>query len=115
MAEERARRKLSAILSADVKGYSRLMSKDEEATVKALKQHRNAIARLVNEHRGRVVDSPGDNALAEFGSVVDATICAVEIQKTLKDKNATLPDDRKMSFRSRCRCTRGTGVACQTT
>jgi adenylate cyclase len=99
MTEERAKRKMSAILSADVKGYSRLMSQDEEGTVRALKQHRDAIARLVSEHRGRVVDSPGDNVLAEFASVVDATRCAVEIQKTLKDKNAALPDDRKMSFR----------------
>jgi adenylate cyclase len=99
MTEERAKRKMSAILSADVKGYSRLMSQDEEGTVKALKQHRDAIARLVSEHRGRVVDSPGDNVLAEFASVVDATRCAVEIQKTLKDKNAALPEDRQMSFR----------------
>jgi adenylate cyclase len=99
MAEERAKRKMSAILSADVKGYSRLMSQDEEGTVKTLKDYRETVAGLVSEHRGRVVDSPGDNILAEFGSVVDATRCAVEIQKTLKGKNEALPDDRKMSFR----------------
>jgi adenylate cyclase len=58
MAEERAKRKLSAILSADVKGYSRLMSHDEESTVKTLKEHRETIARLVSENRGRVVESP---------------------------------------------------------
>jgi adenylate cyclase len=99
MTEERAKRKMSAILSADVKGYSRLMSQDEEGTVKALKQYRETVAGFVSEHRGRVVDSPGDNILAEFGSVVDATRCAVEIQKTLKGKNEALPDDRKMEFR----------------
>jgi adenylate cyclase len=99
MTEERAKRKMSAILSADVKGYSRLMSQDEESTFRTLSQHRDAIARLVSEHRGRVVDSPGDNILAEFESVVDATRCAVEIQKTLKDKNAELPENRKMEFR----------------
>jgi len=77
MNTERAKRKLTAILSADVKGYSRLMSRDEEATVKTLKQHRGTISGLVSEHRGRVVDSPGDNILAEFGSVVNAVKCAV--------------------------------------
>jgi class 3 adenylate cyclase len=65
MLEERPRRKLSAIPSADVKGYSRLMSQDEETTVKTLKQHRITISRLVTELRGRVVDSPGDNILAQ--------------------------------------------------
>jgi adenylate cyclase len=99
MTEERAKRKISAILNADVKGYSRLMSQDEEATVETLKQHRLTISGLVSDHRGRVVDSPGDNILAEFASVVDATRCAVEIQKTLKGKNEALPDDRKMEFR----------------
>jgi len=64
------------------------MSLDEEATVKTLKQHRVTISGLVSEHRGRVVDSPGDNILAEFGSVVDAVKCAVKIQETLKGKNA---------------------------
>jgi len=99
MVEERARRKLSAILSADVKGYSRLMSRDEESTVRTLKQHRLTISGFVNEHRGRVVDSPGDNILAEFGSVVDAVKCAVKIQETLKGKNAELPENRRMEFR----------------
>jgi adenylate cyclase len=93
------KRKLTAILSADVKGYSRLMSQDEEATVKTLKQHRETISGLILDHRGRVVDAPGDNILAEFGSVVDAVRCAVEIQKALKTKNAGLPEDRQMNFR----------------
>ena len=64
MTTQESKRKLAAILSADVKGYSRLMSQDEEATVKTLKQHRAAIYGIVTEHRGRVVDSPGDNILA---------------------------------------------------
>jgi adenylate cyclase len=99
MTKESFKRKLTAILSADVKGYSRLMSQDEEATVKTLKQHRESISGLILDHGGRVVDSPGDNILAEFGSVVDAVKCAVEIQKALKTKNAGLPEDRRMNFR----------------
>ena len=84
MTTQESKRKLTAILSADVKGYRRLMSQDEEATVKTLKQHRGTISGHVSEHRGRVVDSPGDNILAEFGSVVDSVKCAVRIQETLK-------------------------------
>jgi adenylate cyclase len=99
MSPESSVRKLTAILSADAKGYSRLMSQDEEATVKTLKQHRATISGLVSEHRGRVVDSPGDNILAEFGSVVDAVKCAVEIQGSLKVKNAQLPENQRMEFR----------------
>jgi adenylate cyclase len=99
MTEKGVKRKLSAILSADVEGYSRLMSQDEEGTVKTLKQHSETISGLILDHRGRVVDAPGDNILAEFGSVVDAVKCAVEIQKALKTKNAGLPEDRRMNFR----------------
>jgi adenylate cyclase len=99
MTTERAKRKLSAILSADVKGYSRLMGEDEVATVRTLKAYRELMSKLVREYRGRVVDSPGDNVLAEFGSVVDALECSIEIQKTLKDKNAELPENRRMEFR----------------
>ena len=99
MTAQGVKRKLSAILSADVEGYSRLMSQDEEATVKTLKEHRETISGLILDHRGRVVDAPGDNILAEFGSVVDAVKCAVEIQKALKPKNAELPEDRRMHFR----------------
>jgi adenylate cyclase len=99
MNAEGAKRKLTAILNADVKGYSRLMSQDEEGTVKTLKQHRETISGLIFDHRGRVVDTPGDNILAEFGSVVDAVKCAVEIQQALKTKNAGLPEDRRMHFR----------------
>jgi adenylate cyclase len=99
MNTERAKRKLSAILSADVKGYSRLMGEDEVATLRTLKEYREAMSKLIKEFRGRVVDSPGDNVLAEFASVVDALECSVEIQKLLKDKNAALPDNRRMEFR----------------
>lgn len=99
MAEERAKRKLSAILSADVKGYSRLMQDDESSTIQTLKAYRKLINSLIQEHRGRVVDSPGDNILAEFSSVVDAVECAVMIQQKLKEKNAKLPENRRMEFR----------------
>jgi adenylate cyclase len=99
MAEERAKRKMSAILSADVKGYSRLMGEDELLTVQTLKEYRQLIEKLVQEYHGRVVDSPGDNVLAEFGSVVDAVECAAKIQEELKDKNANLQENRRMEFR----------------
>ncbi len=73
-------RKLTAILSADVEGYSRLMGEDEEATIRTLTYYRELMTPLIKGHRGRVVDSPGDNLLAEFGSVVDAVKCAAIIQ-----------------------------------
>src|SRR3989441_1792918 len=92
-------RKLTAILSADVKGYSRLMGEDEEATIRTLTAYRELMSTLIQQQRGRVVDSPGDNLLAEFASVVDAVRCAVEIQQALKAKNADLPAQRKMEFR----------------
>jgi adenylate cyclase len=80
MATQDFKRKLTAILSADVKGYSRLMGEDEEATVRTITAYRQVITEVVQKHRGRVVDSPGDNVLAEFASVVDAVRGAVEIQ-----------------------------------
>jgi len=92
-------RKLAAILSADVKGYSRLMGQDEAATVTAIRASREIMAAAIEGARGRIVDSPGDNVLAEFGSAVNALKCAVAIQELLKEKNAELPDDRKMVFR----------------
>src|SRR5215813_5464507 len=92
-------RKLAAIFSTDVAGYSRLMWDDEEATIHTLTAYRAVISSLIQHYRGRVVDSPGDNLLAEFASVVDAVRCAVEIQQELKDKNSKLPDNRKMEFR----------------
>ncbi len=99
MAKPDLRRKLTAILSADVKGYSRLMGDNEEATVLTITTYREVIATLVEEHRGRVVDSPGDNVLAEFASVVDAVKSAVEIQEELKARNAELTESRRMHFR----------------
>jgi adenylate cyclase len=99
MAEEKFRRKLTAILSADVAGYSRLMGEDEEATVRTLTSYREIMSTLIQKHQGRVVDSPGDNLLAEFASVLDAVRSAVEMQEELKARNAQLPDDRKMDFR----------------
>lgn len=99
MTEERTKRKLSAVLSADVKGYSRLMGQDETGTVTRLKKYRSLMTDMIQQYRGRVVDSPGDNILAEFASVVDATECAVKIQKKLKNRNLDLPKDRRMEFR----------------
>lgn len=92
-------RKLAAIFSADVQGYSRLMGDNEEATVETLTTYREVMAALIQQHRGRVVDSPGDNLLAEFASVVDAVQGAVAIQRELVTRNAALPDHRQMRFR----------------
>ena len=99
MAAEEFKRRLTAMLSADVKGYSRLMGEDEEATVRTLTAHREVMATVVHKHGGRVVDSPGDNILAQFASVVDAVRGAVEIQEELKVRNAELPENRRMEFR----------------
>ena len=93
------KRKLTAIFSADVAGYSRLMSEDEDATVRTLKIYRELISDHISSHRGRVVDSPGDNILAEFASVVDAVQCAVKIQSELKLKNAEFAEEKRMQFR----------------
>jgi adenylate cyclase len=93
------KRKLTAILIADVAGYSRLMGEDEAATVKTLATYREVMASLIKQHRGRIVDSPGDNVLAEFVSVVDAVQCAVAVQKELKMRNAELHENRRMEFR----------------
>jgi adenylate cyclase len=99
MIQEGFKRKLTAILSADVKGYSRLMGEDEESTVRALTEYREVMSALIINHNGRVVDSPGDNILAEFVSIVDALRCAWDIQQEIKSRNADLPENRIMSFR----------------
>jgi adenylate cyclase len=99
MATEDFKRKLAAILSADVKDYSRLMGEDEEATVRTITAHRKVITSVIQKYRGRVVDSPGDNILAEFVSVVDAVQSGVEIQEVVRAKNAELPEERRMEFR----------------
>ncbi|MDY6986566.1 MAG: protein kinase [Thermodesulfobacteriota bacterium] len=93
------RRELAAILIADVEGYSRLMEQDDIATIRILKEYREIMAEAIQDHHGRLVDSSGDNMLAEFMSVVDAVECAVDVQETLKAKNADLPEDRRMAFR----------------
>ena len=93
------KRKLTAILSADVKGYSRLMGEDEEWTVRTLDTFKGVMNNIIPQHRGRVVDSTGDNLLAEFASVVDAVQAAVEIQQVLRAKNSLLPENRRMEFR----------------
>src|SRR5512136_306800 len=99
MATQEVKRKLAAILSADVKGYSRLMGEDEKGTVRTLNAYKEVMTNLIQQHHGRVVDAPGDNVLAEFASLVDAVRCAVEIQKELKTRNAEFPENRRMEFR----------------
>jgi len=93
------RRQLKAILSADVKDYSRLLAEDEISTIRLLNAYRDVISYHVRDHQGRVVDSPGDNILVEFGSVIHAVQCAVKIQKDLRARNARLPGSRRMAFR----------------
>ena len=99
MAELRSRRKLAAILSADVVGYSHLMAANEAATVETLKSYRDVIARLVVRRGGRVVNAPGDALLAEFPSAVEAVQAAIEIQKSLEGHNNELEPQRRMKFR----------------
>ena len=97
--EQRVARKLRAILSADVKGYSLLMADDEVHTIETLKKYRQIMSDLVQQHSGRVVDNPGDNLLAEFSSAVDAVDCAVEVQKKLEKENARFVQDMRLQFR----------------
>jgi len=92
-------RRLTAILNADVAGYSRLMGEDDDATVRTLTGYREMMTALIKERGGRVVDSPGDNLLAEFSSVGHAVECAVEIQRGLRERNADLPEDRRLEYR----------------
>ncbi len=99
MTTQEVKRKLTAILSADVKGYSRLMGQDEKGTLGTLNAYKQLMAGLIQHHHGRMVDASGDNLLAEFVSVVDAVECGVEIQKELKTRNSELPENRRMEFR----------------
>ncbi|MFC6671054.1 ABC transporter substrate-binding protein [Marinobacterium aestuariivivens] len=99
MNQPKGQRKLAAILSADVVGYSRLMGEDEQATLETLKQYKQAIGRVIDRHQGRIVDAPGDNILAEFPSAVEAVDGAVEIQKVLEGRNLELAPQRRMEFR----------------
>ena len=96
----RLARRLTAILAADVVGYSRLVSADEEGThLRLLAYRRDVIAPKVREHRGRIVKQTGDGALVEFGSVVDAVRCALDVQRIIRARNALLPQDRRIEFR----------------
>jgi adenylate cyclase len=100
MAEERLQRRLAAILSADVVGYSRLMGIDEAGTLARLKAMRHdLIDPLIAAHAGRTVKLMGDGALVEFASAVDAVTCAIEIQKQIRDRNADCPEDSRVQFR----------------
>src|SRR5215468_8836861 len=100
MAEERAQRRLAAILAADVVGYSRLMEQDEAGTLVALAERRKAVLDpLFAKYRGRVVRLMGDGTLAEFASAVDAVQCAVDIRKAMREANAPLSEDRAIVLR----------------
>ena len=98
-AEQKATRKLTAILSADVKGYSLLVADDETFTIQTLQAYRHLMSDLIIQYSGRVVDSPGDNLLAEFPSAVDAVECAVAIQKRLKKENDRFVEAKRLEFR----------------
>jgi hypothetical protein len=100
MAGERVQRRLTAILAADIAGYSRLMGADEEGTLAQLKAHRHAqLDPKIEEHQGRIVKTTGDGMLAEFASVVDALRCAIEIQRGMLERNADVPQERRIEFR----------------
>src|SRR5712672_4320314 len=93
-------RRLTAILAADVAGYSRLMGADEEGTHERRKAHlRELVDPKIKEHRGRIVKNTGDGLLAEFSSVVDAVRAAVEMQRAMADRNAETVEDRRLTFR----------------
>src|SRR5215469_595584 len=93
-------RRLTAILAADVAGYSRLMGADEEWTDERLQAHlRELVNPKIEEHRGRVVKNTGDGLLAEFASVVDAVRCAVEVQRGMIDREPEVPEERRIRFR----------------
>ena len=100
MPTERVERRLAAILAADVAGYSRLMGADEGGTLRQLKAHRRALVDpKIAQHRGRIVKTTGDGMLVEFASVVDAVCCAVEVQHGMAERNANVPDDKRIAFR----------------
>ena len=100
MAEARVERRLAAVLAADVAGYSRLMGADEEGTLAALRAHqRELLDPKIAEFRGRIVKTTGDGLLIEFGSVVDATHCAMDVQRGMTERNVSVPPDKRLEFR----------------
>jgi adenylate cyclase len=100
MAGTRVERRLAAILAGDVAGYSRMMGADEEGTLLRLNTHRREFLEpKIAEHRGRIVKRTGDGVLIEFASAVDATRCAVEIQRGMTERNARLPQDKRVELR----------------
>jgi adenylate cyclase len=100
MSREQVERRLAAILAADVAGYSRLMGADEEGTLALLRSHRRDFFDLkIAEHRGRIVKSAGDGFLIEFASVVDATRCALDVQHGMRERNISVPQDKRLEFR----------------
>lgn len=100
MVGERLERRLSAILAADVVAYSRLTGADEEGTRSQLQDHlRSLVDPKIAEHRGRMVKNTGDGMLAEFGSVVDAMRCAADIQRGMLERNANVPQEKRIEFR----------------
>jgi adenylate cyclase len=100
MPEDRVGRRLAAILAGDIVGYSRLMGVDEEGTLRQLKAHRKELVDpKITEHRGRIVKTTGDGMLVEFVSVVDAVRCAVDIQRGIAERNASVPADKRVEFR----------------
>jgi adenylate cyclase len=99
MADNGMQRKLRAIFSADVKGYSKLMGDDDQYTINTITAYREIIVELITAHHGRVVDTPGDYILPEFSGAMNAVTSAIEIQQKLETNNSNLPDDRRMDFR----------------
>jgi len=99
MTTETMKRRLTTLLHADVKGYSRLVSEDEVATVRTLTEYRHVLADFVKAHEGRIVDTAGDGFLLEFPSVISALDCAVEFQRDINTRNHKLPENRRMVFR----------------
>ena len=100
MVDARVERRLAAILAGDVAGYSRMMGADEEGTLLRLNTHRREFLEpKIAEHRGRIVKRTGDGVLIEFASAVDATRCAVEIQRGMIERNASVPEDKRIKLR----------------
>jgi len=99
MAEERMEWRLSAILAADIAGYSALMGADEARTVRDLKGHQSVVLPMIGEFIGRIIDTAGDGILAEFPSVVNAVKCALAIQSRMAERNAAIEPERRMQFR----------------